>query len=41
MRILGLPGGNPRPPFELLDDEAAATLARSMKGLARPEWKGL
>jgi 4-hydroxy-tetrahydrodipicolinate synthase len=39
MRILGLSGGNPRPPFELLGEEAAAALAGTMKELALPEWE--
>jgi 4-hydroxy-tetrahydrodipicolinate synthase len=41
MRILGLPGCHTRPPFEVLDGDAADQLARAMKELALPEWSNL
>ena len=41
MRILGIPGGTPRAPFELLGADAADALVRAMKALAIPEWDQL
>jgi 4-hydroxy-tetrahydrodipicolinate synthase len=41
MRILGLPGGHTRAPFEVLGGADAEQLARSMKELAIPEWSDL
>ena len=39
MRILGLPGGYTRPPFEALDPASAASLVPMMRALALPEWR--
>jgi dihydrodipicolinate synthase/N-acetylneuraminate lyase len=41
MRILGLPGGNPRPPFLPLDTASVELLARELRALALPEHEGL
>lgn len=40
MRILGLPGWHPRPPFALLDEEQAQHLEHAMQALDLPEWRG-
>lgn len=39
MRILGLPGWHPRPPFELFDDEQARVVETTMRALDLPEWR--
>ena len=39
MRVLGIPGGYTRPPFETLDSSATESLVRAMRGLALPEWQ--
>lgn len=37
MRLLGLPGGHPRPPFEALEGADVESLARELRALALPE----
>ena len=40
MRLLGIPGSYPRPPFELLDAAQTRIVEASMRKLDLPEWRG-
>ena len=40
MRLLGIRGWHTRPPFEALEAGAAEIVARSMRALDLPEWRG-
>jgi dihydrodipicolinate synthase/N-acetylneuraminate lyase len=40
MRLLGMAGCHPRPPFEALEGDAARIVEQSMRALALPEWRG-